>query len=178
TVVRPGFIVGPGDPTDRFTYWPARMQRGGEILLPGDGTDPVQIIDARDLMEWTARLAEGGISGVFNGVGPAGTLTMAEFAYGIAAVTSTPKSYTWVPIPFLREQGVQPYSDMPIWIPGDPLSAVGNQASIDAGLTFRPLATIATDTLRWHQSRDAPINFGISADRERDVLDAWSLVSE
>ncbi len=173
TIVRPGFIVGPGDPTDRFTYWPVRLHRGGEILVPGDGSDPVQIIDARDLMEWTVRLAETGTSGIFNGVGPAGTLTMAEFVYGIGAVTSTPRSYTWVPIPFLREHDVSPYSDMPIWIPGDPLSAVGNSASIESGLTFRPLATIAEDTLRWHELRGEPIDFGISPEKERAVLDAW-----
>ncbi len=173
TIVRPGFIVGPGDPTDRFTYWPVRIHRGGDILLPGDGTDPVQIIDARDLMEWTVRLAENGTSGVFNGVGPAGTLTMAEFAYGIGAVTSTPRRYNWVPVSFLREQNVQPYSDMPIWIPGDPLSAVGNSASIESGLTFRPLATIAADTLAWHESRGEPLDFGISPARESAVLAAW-----
>ena len=178
TIVRPGFIVGPGDPTDRFTYWPVRIDRGGEILLPGDGSDPVQIIDARDLMEWIVRLAENGTSGVFNGVGPADTLTMAEFAYGIGAVTSARRTYTWVPIPFLREHKVQPYSDMPIWIPGDPLSTVGNSASIAAGLTFRPLATIAADTLAWHKSRGEPISFGLSPERERAVLDAWSLAAE
>jgi 2'-hydroxyisoflavone reductase len=173
TIVRPGFIVGPGDPTDRFTYWPVRIDKGGEVLAPGDGSDPVQIIDVRDLTEWIVRLAETATSGVFNGVGPAGRLSMAEMLYGIRAVTSTPVEFTWVPIPFLREQGVEPYSDMPIWIPADPLSAVGNDASIEAGLTFRPLAVTAADTLAWHEARDQAIEFGIAAERERAVLDAW-----
>ena len=173
TIVRPGFIVGPGDPTDRFTYWPVRIDRGGEVLAPGDGSDPVQIIDVRDLTEWIVRLAETGTSGIYNGVGPAGSLSMAEMLYGIRAITPTPVDLTWVPIPFLREQKGEPYSDMPIWIPGDPLSSVGNGASIEAGLTFRPLAVTAADTLAWHKARGEDIDFGIAPEREREVLAAW-----
>jgi len=177
TVVRPGFIVGPGDPTDRFTYWPVRIDQGGEVLSPGDGTDPVQLIDARDLTEWLVRLGEAQRSGIFNGVGPAGDLSMAEMLYGIRAVTSTPVDFTWVPIPFLRQHDVQPYSDMPIWIPGDPLSRVGNAASLAAGLTFRPLAVTAADTLAWHKDRPAAereeLRIGIDKSKETEVLAAW-----
>jgi 2'-hydroxyisoflavone reductase len=177
TIVRPGFIVGPGDPSDRFTYWPVRIDRGGEILAPGDGTDPVQIIDVRDLMEFTVRLAESGTAGVFNGVGIGAPLSMAEMVYGVRAVTTSDASFTWVPISFLREHDVQAYTDMPIWIPGDPLSAVDNSRAQAAGLTFRPLAVTAADTLAWHKTRPQEaqdkLRIGIDAAREREVLAAW-----
>lgn len=173
TIVRPGFIVGPGDPTDRFTYWPARIHAGGEVLAPGDGNDPVQVIDVRDLTEWIVRLAEGGTAGVFNGVGISAPMSMAEMVYGIRAVTASDVRFTWVPIPFLKEQNVQPYSDMPIWIPNDPLSVVDNSNAKAAGLTFRPLATTAADTLAWHLERGKAIEFGISREREAEVLAAW-----
>jgi len=177
TIVRPGFIVGPGDPSDRFTYWPVRIDRGGEVLAPGDGSDPVQIIDVRDLTEWIVRLAENGQTGTYNGVGIGSPLSMAEMLYGIRAVTAARVSFTWVPTPFLQQHDVQPYSDMPIWIPGDPLSAVDNSGAVAAGLTFRPLAVTAADTLAWHKTRPADersrLSFGIGAAREQAVLAAW-----
>jgi 2'-hydroxyisoflavone reductase len=177
TVVRPGYIVGPGDPTDRFTYWPVRINAGGEVLAPGDGSDATQIIDVRDLDEWIVRLAEQGTHGDFNGVGLASPPSMAELLYGIRATTTREVAFTWASIPFLREQGVEPYSDMPIWTPADPLSAVDNSHAVTSGLTFRPLAVTARDTLSWHQSRpdeqQAELRTGIKADRERKVLEAW-----
>jgi len=176
-IVRPGFIVGPGDGSDRFTYWPVRIDRGGEILAPGDGTDPVQIIDARDLTEWIVRLAEEGTTGIYNGVGLGSPMSMAEMVHGIRAVTTSDAQFTWVPIRFLMEHNVQSYSDMPIWIPGDPLSTVDNSRAIASGLTFRPLATTAADTLAWHKTRpaaeQAKLRIGISPEREKDVLAAW-----
>ena len=177
TIVRPGFIVGPGDPTDRFTYWPVRIDKGGEVLAPGDGTDPVQFIDVRDLGEWIIRLVENATFGTFNGVGIGSPLSMAEMVYGIRAVTSSHVDFTWVPIPFLRKNDVQSYSDMPIWIPGDPFSFVDNSLAMASGLTFRPLAVTAADTLDWHKSRpvaeQAELRIGIKPDREQQVLAAW-----
>jgi len=177
TIVRPGFIVGPGDPTDRFTYWPVRIEKGGEVLAPGDGTDPVQIIDVRDLVEWIIRLVENDSYGVYNGVGLASPPSMAEMLYGIRAATTRDVKFTWVPIPFLREHEVQPYSDMPIWIPGDPLSAVDNSLAVASGLTYRPLAVTAADTLAWHKTRpageQAELKIGIKSDRAKAVLKAW-----
>lgn len=177
TVVRPGFIVGPGDPTDRFTYWPVRINRGGEVLAPGDGSDQVQFIDVRDLCEWIVRLVESRTFGNFNGVGIGSPLSMAEMLYGMRAITSSAVNFTWVPIPFLMEHNVQPYSDMPIWIPGDPLSAVDNSRAMESGLTFRPLAVTAADTLQWHAARpateQAELRIGIDAAREKQVLEAW-----
>lgn len=177
TIVRPGFIVGPGDQSDRFTYWPARIDKGGEVLAPGDGTDPVQIIDVRDLTEWIVRLVENATHGSFNGVGIGSPLSMAEMLYGIRAVTSSRVKFTWVSIPFLRKNDIQSYSDMPIWIPGDPFSSVDNSLAITSGLTFRPLAVTATDTLEWHLTRPAEqqeeLRIGIKPDREKRVLAAW-----
>ena len=177
TIVRPGFIVGPGDPSDRFTYWPVRIDRGGEVLVPGDGNDEVQVIDVRDLMEFTVRLAENSTSGVFNGVGIGSRLSMAEMVYGIRAVTTSNVRFTWVPARFLRDNDVHAYSDMPIWIPGDPLSSVDNSHAQAAGLTFRPLAVTAADTLAWHKTRPQEeqdeLRIGIDPDREKEVLAAW-----
>ena len=176
-IVRPGFIVGPGDPTDRFTYWPVRIEKGGEVLAPGDGSDPVQFIDVRDLVEWIVRLAENNDFGVYNGVGLASLPSMAEMLYGIRAATTRPTKFNWVPIPFLREHDVQPYSDMPIWLPDDPLSAVDNSLAIASGLSFRPLAETVSDTLKWHKTRpaeqQAELKIGIKPDREKEVLQAW-----
>jgi len=177
TIVRPGFIVGPGDPSDRFTYWPVRIDRGGEVLVPGDGTDQVQIIDVRDLMEFTVRLAETSTPGIFNGVGPGSRLSMAELVYGIRSVTSSDVKFTWVPARYLRDNDIQSYTDMPIWIPGDPLSAVDNSHAQKTGLNFRPLAVTAADTLAWHKTRPQEeqdkLRIGIDAKREREVLEAW-----
>jgi 2'-hydroxyisoflavone reductase len=177
TVVRPGLIVGPGDPTDRFTYWPVRIDRGGEVLAPGTGEDSAQIIDVRDLTEWIVRLAEGGGSGVFNATGPESRLSMAEMLYGVRAITSSPVRLTWVPLDFLEQQEVRPWSDMPAWMPGDPLSFVRVSRAVEAGLTFRPLAETARDTLHYHYARsrdeEQPLQTGISAEKEAQVLRAW-----
>ncbi len=177
TVVRPGLIVGPGDPTDRFTYWPVRIDRGGEVLAPSDGSDPTQIIDVRDLTEWIVRLAEEGTTGRFNATGPGTRMSMAEMLYGLRAITSTPVSFTWVPFDFLRAQEVRPWSDMPAWIPNDPISFVSVRRAVEAGLTYRPLADTALDTLRYHESRPEEernnMQAGLSPEREREVLAAW-----
>lgn len=177
TIVRPGLIVGPGDPTDRFTYWPVRIDRGGEILAPSEGQDPTQVIDVRDLTEWIVRLAEDGVAGRFNATGPGTRMSMSEMLHGIKAVTSTPGSLTWVPFTFLREQGVRPWSDLPAWLPNDPISFVSVERGVAAGLTFRPLAQTALDTLHFHRSRPLEaqndMQAGISPEREREVLEAW-----
>jgi 2'-hydroxyisoflavone reductase len=177
TIVRPGLIVGPGDPTDRFTYWPVRIDRGGEILAPGTGNDPVQIIDVRDLTEWIVRLAEEGIVGRFNATGPGTRLSMAEMLYGIRAITTGPVQFTWVPADFLREHDVRPWSDMPAWIPDDPVSFVSVERAVGTGLTFRPLADTARATLEYHQTRPAEeredLQAGMEPDREAEVLSAW-----
>ncbi len=182
TIVRPGLIVGPGDETDRFTYWPVRIERGGEILAPGDPErDRVQVIDVRDLCEWVVRLCEAQTFGTFMGIGPENGRSMAEFLYGIAGVTTTPLSWTWVPREFLAEHGVRPYQEMPVWRP--PTEGFEGFARFDlskevaAGLTFRSLADTATATLEYHRSRprarQAELRAGASPELEAQVLRAW-----
>lgn len=180
-IVRPGLIIGPDDESDRFTYWPVRIQRGGEVLAPGDGSDPVQIIDVRDLTEWMIRMAEDGTAGVFNGIGPGTPRPMAELLYGIRGVTTAETTFTWVNLEFLTEIGVRPYSHMPVWRPPtegyEGFARFDLAPEIEAGLTFRPLAVTARDTLEYHFSRSperqANLRAGISADREAEVLAAW-----
>jgi 2'-hydroxyisoflavone reductase len=181
TIVRPGLIVGPGDNTDRFTYWPVRIARGGEVLAPGNPSDPVQIIDARDLAEWTIRLLEQKTFGTFNATGPAHPMTMAEMLYGIKAVTTAGAQFTWVPASFLEAQKVAPWSDMPVWIPPQgEYAGFGSRniaKAVAAGLTFRPLADTAKATLEFHESRDAErkskMRAGLKPEREAEVLAAW-----
>lgn len=181
TIVRPGLIVGPGDETDRFTYWPERIARGGEVLAPGSGKDPVQFIDARDLAEWTIRLVEQRAFGTYNATGPAQTLTMRGLLDGIRGAVKSPAEFTWADRAFLEAQNVSPWSDMPVWIPADGDSAGFARRSIARaaarGLTYRPLATTAADTLTWwkEQSADrrAKLRAGISAEREAELLSLW-----
>lgn len=180
TVVRPGLIVGPGDPTDRFTYWPVRLDEGGEVLAPGNPEHAFQVIDQRDLTEWIVRLAESQTTGDFNGTGPAERLSMASMLDQVGSVASNPYELTWVPEEFLEQQEVSPWSDLPAWIPGDPLMFVDVRDAVAAGLTFRPLAVTAEDILAWDESRPEAARatredrqFGMSRERERAVLQAW-----
>jgi len=153
-IVRPGLIVGPGDGTDRFTYWPVRLARGGDVVAPGDGSDPTQIIDVRDLVEWCVRLVEDGTRGTFNGVGPRSPLTMAGLLHGIRGALSGDLDLRlhWLPAEFLREQQVRPWSEMTTWFgPDAVLSRASNARAVAAGLTYRPLARTTVDTLEWFQ---------------------------
>jgi 2'-hydroxyisoflavone reductase len=178
TIVRPGYIVGPRDETDRFTYWPHRVAQGGEILVPGQGNDPVQIIDGRDLGEWMIRLAEAKTTGTFNACGPDYTLGMDAMLHGCQAVTGGGMTLTHVTPGFLEQQQV----GLPIWVsPTHPqyggYGAVSNARAIAAGLTFRPLATTVTDLLAWFRGlpaeRQAKLNAGITRDKEAELLKAW-----
>lgn len=181
TVIRPTLIVGPGDESDRFTYWPARLDRGGDVLAPGDGSDMVQYVDARDLAEWTIRMAESRTLGVFTAAGPGFEMTMAEMLCGVRAATTVGARIHWVPAAFLQEQKVRGWSDMPVWVPPSPetagFSRRSNKKAMAAGLTFRPLAQTALDTLAWFKSlpgeRQSALRAGIKPDREREVLSAW-----
>ncbi len=181
TVIRPGLIVGPGDQTDRFTYWPVRVHRGGEVLAPGDGSDPVQIIDARDLGEWSIRMVEQQAFGTYNALGPKQTLTMKQMLTTIQSALKAEARFTWVEWEFLKKNNVRPWSDMPVWIPSkEPemagFSRVSNVRALAKGLTFRPLADTARATLEDYQKRPAEkakLNNGLSAEREAEVLKAW-----
>ena len=180
-VVRPGLIVGPMDNTDRFTYWPIRIDRGGEVMAPGNPTHHVQIIDVRDLASWMVRMGEDNTSGVYNATGPASPMSMAEMLYGIRAATNANVSFTWVNADFLEQHDVRPWSHMPTWIPPregmEGFSRVNCSKAIAAGLTFRPLAETASDTITWFKTlpaeRQSEMGAGLSAEREAEVLAAW-----
>ena len=185
-VVRPGLIVGPGDPSDRFTYWPVRVNRGGEVLAPGNPTDPVQFIDARDLAEWIIRMAEHRIVGTFNATGPKKKMGVGAMLDGIKKATKSNAQFTWVNADFLAEQKVRPWSDMPVWIPprGEEVgfSSISIQKALDKGLTFRPLADTTQATLEWFKKqpaeRQAKLYAGLTAEREAAVLAAWHAKQE
>ena len=179
TVVRPQFIVGPGDTTDRFPYWPVRVARGGEVLAPGRRSDPVQLIDVRDLTEWMVRLLEDGRGGVFNAAGPRETLTMERFLDAVRAGTNSNARYTWVDdYDFLAEHrvgGAVPW----IMLRGDSLgmTTIRFDRALATGLTFRPLVDTVRDTLAWWQTvppeRRASPRFVLTPEREAEVLAAW-----
>jgi len=187
TVIRPGLIVGPGDETDRFTYWPVRLANldqkwGGEVLAPGDGADPVQFIDARDLAEWTVRMAETRTTGTFNGTGPAKPKTMRQFLGEVAAGVHAQPKLTWVSTKFLEAEDVSPWGDLPVWVPGRGDSAgfarrdIGR--ALKAGLTYRPLSVTAADTLAWYRQQpaerqSAKMRAGLTGEREAALLAKW-----
>jgi 2'-hydroxyisoflavone reductase len=184
-IIRPGLIVGPLDPSDRFTYWPVRIDKGGEVMAPGSPTDAVQFIDARDLAEWTIKMIEARETGTYNATGPDKPLSIAEMLYGIKAVTTAGAQFTWVPADFLAQQNVRGWRDMPVWVPPTPGNAGFSTRSaaraVAKGLTFRPLAVTAKDTLDWARTRTTEQQqalaegrvAGLSAARESGVLAAW-----
>ncbi len=177
--VRPGLIVGPGDPTDRFTYWPARVARGGEVLAPGDGNDEAQCIDVRDLGAFIVRLAEEKTTGVYNAVGFEGRVSFAELLHGAKCAIRHDVSFTWIPAPFLEKQGVSAWQNMPLWIPAEGNPHVKNARAIAKGLAFRPVAQTIADTLAWVRETKREVAWGtgrapgLSAAREAEVLAAF-----
>ena len=177
-IIRPGLIVGPRDETDRFTYWPVRIDRGGEILAPGSPNDPVQFIDARDLAEWTVRIVENRETGIYNATGPAKPLGIGGMLDEIKVALKSNATFMWVTEDFLTQQKVQPWSDMPVWTGKESgLARAKIDRALSKGLTFRPLAETARDTLAWFKSqgrdRQAKLRGGITAEREAEVLTAW-----
>jgi 2'-hydroxyisoflavone reductase len=181
-IVRPNYIVGPGDTTDRFPYWPVRIARGGEVLVPGTHDDPVQFIDVRDLTEWMVRLVEEGKTGVFNVGGPQQRqMTIAEMVYGIRAATTERVDWVWIPdYDFLQAQRL---GAMVPWVMprGNSLghTRVNYEKAVANGLTFRPLAVTVKDTLDWWASdavpaeRRAAPRFALTPEREKEIIAAW-----
>jgi 2'-hydroxyisoflavone reductase len=176
--VRPGLIVGPHDPSDRFTYWVRRIGEGGEVLAPDRPDMPVQVIDGRDLAAWIVKLAEAGTTGVFNATGPVVPLRFEEVCAACSSaagleVVMTPVDETW-----LVEQGVAPWMELPLWLPAgmghDGLSAVDVSKAVAAGLTFRPLVDTCRDTLAWDRTRGgAGMAAQLTREREAELLGAW-----
>jgi 2'-hydroxyisoflavone reductase len=178
-IIRPGYIVGPGDESDRFTYWPLRVERGGEVLAPGTPADPIQIIDARDLAEWTIRMVEQGTVGSFNAVGPKSRLGTGPMLEDMKKTTKSNAQFTWVDTEFLTSQKL--VDDIPIWTPPRGpeagYSAVSISKAVSKGLTFRPLSDTTRATLDWFKKqppdRQAKLRAGIKPEREAEVLAAW-----
>lgn len=180
-VIRPGLIVGPGDQTDRFTYWPVRIDRGGEVLAPGEPSDPVQFIDARDLAEWTIRMVEKGATGIYNATGPEKPLPIGDMLSEMKAALKSEAKFTWVNADFLEKQKVAPWTDMPVWVPprGEEggLGRTSIRKALAEGLTFRSSGETARDTLAWFKTlpaeRQAKLGAGLTGEREAEVLAAW-----
>lgn len=191
-VVRPGYIVGPGDPTDRWTHWPMRIHRGGEIPVTGRRNDPVQYIDVRDLTEWMIHLLEEERTGTFNAVGPGRRQTLDEFVHGVAACTSVDLTWTWIddhdwlesyPFRTLPDGTTAGFTYSVPWVlpRGDQLGhmQIDNRKARAAGLAFRPLADTVRDTVEWRSSplvpeplRSEP-RYVLDAEAEARILRAW-----
>ena len=181
TNIRPGLIVGPLDPTDRFSYWPVRVAQGGEVLAPGDPADPVQFIDARDLAAFIITTLERGTVGVFNVNGPGQPLGIGALLDACKTVSGSDARFTWATNEFLTAQQVAPWSDMPVWVPpiedGLGMTTTSSAKAVAAGLTYRPLADTIKATLDWWATlppeRQAKLRAGVTREREAAVLAAW-----
>ncbi|MEX2569866.1 MAG: NAD-dependent epimerase/dehydratase family protein [Gemmatimonadota bacterium] len=181
TIVRPAIITGPGDRTDRFTYWYVRIDEGGDVLVPGSPSDPVQYIDVRDLASFYVHLLEQGTTGVFNLEAPAAPLSAAEFVHGIRAITAGPVAFTWADWGFLDGLGLRGGEKFAAWRApaGDWLNygRMDNSRALAAGLTVHPLADTARDTLIWWRGRSgsgpSELGSGPTAAEEREALGAW-----
>ncbi len=180
-VVRPGLIVGPNDPTDRFTYWPWRVSLGGEVLAPGRPDRRIQIIDVRDLAEWTIRMVEERDVGVFNTTGPHHPpLTMKQLLDHSAIVSGSGASFTWVDETFLESTAVEEWTEMPLWV-AESKSENGGfyeidcSSAIDRGLTFRPVTDTIQATLEMISPKieDPAWKTGICPSRETELLTKW-----
>lgn len=181
TVIRPGLIVGPGDATDRFTYWPVRVARGGEVLAPDKPADFVQFIDARDLADFIVLCLEKKTLGTFNADAQAGSITIGTLLDTCKTVSKSDARFTWVDTKFLEERKIAPWSDLPVWIPaeGDEAGAgqISNAKAKAAGLKYRPLADTVQDTLDWFRTEpeehQKKLKAGLTAEREAAALKAW-----
>jgi 2'-hydroxyisoflavone reductase len=177
-IVRPGLIVGPHDPTDRFTYWPVRVAGGGDVLAPEKPEAPIQIIDVRDLAEFIIRLIQDNGSGVYHATGPDYELTLGKLLEVSKRVSGSDANFRWASVEFLNQHKVEAWSDMPTWVPDDEegagFSRVDISKPITAGLRFRPLEETVRDTLEWAQTRpsDHKWRAGLTAEREAEVLAA------
>ena len=175
--VRAGLIVGPHDLSDRFTYWPARVARGGEVLAPDSPDKGVQFVDVRDLAAWTVRATQAKLHGPYNATGPNGRLTLGEVLQTCREVSGSAATFTWVSEPFLVENEVGAYVEMPLWVPAEyaGFDTFDCQKAIEAGLTFRPLAETVRDTLAWQATRPADYQWrgGLTPERELALLQKW-----
>jgi len=169
-IVRPGLIVGPHDPSGRFTYWPHRISRGGDVLAPGAPDDQVQLIDVRDLGKWMVQLCEEGTQGVFNAIG---TSTRSEVLKACERATGSGARLVWVPSEWLLEQGVGEWMELPLWLCSPEYAGMmraDNRRALAAGLTFRPLEETIRDSLVHAETVEG---VGLAPEREAELLAAW-----
>jgi 2'-hydroxyisoflavone reductase len=172
-IIRPGLIVGPHDPSNRFTYWVTRVAEGGKVLAPDDRDAPVQLIDVRDLAEWTLRMIDANASGIYNATGPAEPLTLGATLQACKDATQVGAEFVWVAPQLLLEQGVAPWTEIPLWVAGDnALNQVSIARALAEGLTFRPLAATIAATLSWARTQDAadPPRAGLTREREAELI--------
>lgn len=180
-IIRPGLIVGPNDYTDRFTYWPVRVARGGEILAPGRPDRFVQFIDVRDLADWIITMIERKATGAYNAHGVAKTLTMERLLNECKSVAGSDAQFTWASEDFLLDEKVAAWSELPLWLPEEAaphlkgFMFVSPDKAIAAGLTYRPLIETIRDTLAWYETKRAnePLKAGLDRDKERALLYKW-----
>jgi 2'-hydroxyisoflavone reductase len=175
-IIRPGLIIGPHDPTDRFTYWPVRVARGGEVLAPDRPEAPTQVIDVRDLSDFIIELIQENVSGIFNATGPAHPLTVGAMLEACKQMSRSDATFRWASLEFLKGNKVQPWSDLPAWLPdvGDEAGflQVDISKAINAGLIFRPLEYTVRDTLQWVGSwpEEHEWKAGLTEAREKELL--------
>lgn len=172
--IRPGLIVGPNDPTDRFTYWPVRVAKGGDVLCPGDPNWETQVIDGRDLAEWTIKMVEQKGAGVYNATGPDTPLKFGEILDASKAASGSDANYVWADNQWLLDAGVQPWMELPLWL-GNESMWVDVRKAVAAGLTFRPISEIVHDTIEWNKTRpqDYAWRAGMKAEKEAGLLQRW-----
>jgi 2'-hydroxyisoflavone reductase len=174
-IVRPGMIVGPYDPTDRYTYWDVRIARGGEVLVPGTSGRPVQMIDARDLGVWMVHLLEQGTKGVLNATGPEQPLAWGTWMEAMRTAAGGASTFTWVSDDFLQQREVTG-GELPFWVPPEyeNIFAVSVERALKAGLTFRPAVETARDVLEWKGKVNlSELKAGMKPEREAELLKAW-----
>lgn len=179
-VIRPGLIVGPYDPTDRFGYWVDRIARGGDVLAPGSPDQRISFIDVRDLAGWIVQMAEQKSVGIYNADGPGQPITMGRFLDACNDVAGSRANLVWVNENFLLQEGVVPWSELPLWVPAsDPdnagFSSVDFRKAAAAGLRHRPIVETIADTLAWLKTR--PTNYlwraGLDRLKETSLLERW-----
>ncbi len=175
-ICRAGLIAGPEDPTGRFTYWPVRLDRGGEVLVPGTPDDACQLIDVRDLAQWIVLAAQTRLTGIFDGIGP--SFTRGQFLAECAAAVGASCTFTWADRMFLESHDIRRWSgprSLPLWLPLPDFAGFNTRDTSparDCGLTVRPLSETARDTLAWARTAGAAVT-GLTADEESAALRAW-----
>ena len=185
-IIRPGLIVGPDDYTDRFSYWPIRVARGGEVLAPGRPDRFIQFIDVRDLAQWIIIMIERKATGAYNAHGAPRTVTMETLLQECKSVSGSDAHFTWINEDFLIQENVAAWSELPLWLPEEAaphlkgFMFVSPDKAIAAGLTYRPLHETIRDTLAGHQTNrpNDELKAGLDRDKERALLYKWHEIAQ